>query len=704
MHRKFREWLSVRIEKQPGKMVLSAILLFNILFFLGASLVISSFALDGTENMSFIKAAYCTITMILDAGCISFVVEDIGQTGVGIAVICLIIIVIGMISFTGAVIGYITNLISSYIDRTNAGSNTLCLSGHTVVLNWNTRASEIINDLLYCDCPQRVVVLAGQNKAEIEKEIEERLTDTVNRENEVIWQECSTFGSVSGRIRYWKKRMRKTVTVIVREGDVFSSKQLHDICVEQAATVIILGSDINNTICKLAHRDNLEEQAKGNSQTIKTLMQVADMTAAETSADHQKIVVEISDAWTGSLVDKIIKCKQVDGKCRIVPIYIHEILGQILSQFSLMPELNLAYSELFSNKGTSFYTVDTEETEDRAFIPAYLKAHADAVPLTIMEEQNAKMAYFAANSSRDIQKKREIPDSSYTVKLNPDYWIEKKSVVILGHNSKCRDIMRGFCAFRDEWNYRDGSGEILQIVVIDEEKNLKKMDNYREYPFVIRTVAASIYDRELICDTINWFIEEHEEDTSILILSDDSVQNEDIDANVLANLVYIQDIINNKVEQIPDFDVESIDVIAEIIDPKHYDVVSSYSKNNVVISNRYISKMITQIGENEALFKFYQDILTYDAADSVEFESKEVYTKEVDRFFNEIPEKCTACELIRAVYAASVDETIPKEKQNPSIVLGYVKKGGRMCLFGRDQEETLVKLESGDKLIVFSNH
>lgn len=54
------------------------------------------------------------------------------------------------------------------------------------------------------------------------------------------------------------------------------------------------------------------------------------MTAVETSADHQKIVVEISDAWTGSLVDKIIKCKQVDGKCQIVPIYIHEILGQIL--------------------------------------------------------------------------------------------------------------------------------------------------------------------------------------------------------------------------------------------------------------------------------------------------------------------------------------------------------------------------------------
>lgn len=36
------------------------------------------------------------------------------------------------------------------------------------------------------------------------------------------------------------------------------------------------------------------------------------------------------------------------------------------------------------------------------------------------------------------------------------------------------------------------------------------------------------------------------EDTSILILSDDSALNEDIDANALGNLVYVRDIINTK--------------------------------------------------------------------------------------------------------------------------------------------------------------
>ena len=150
--------------------------------------------------------------------------------------------------------------------------------------------------------------------------------------------------------------------------------------------------------------------------------------------------------------------------------------------------------------------------------------------------------------------------------------------------------------------------------MIDSQNNLDKMNNYKEYPFVTETVAAEIYNKDLICSTIDRVVSANEDDTSILILSDDSALNEDIDANALANLVYVQDIINNKQKNDDNFDVESIDVIVEIVNPKHHDVVNSYSVNNVVISNRYISKMITQIGKKAALFDFYCYILRYDQA------------------------------------------------------------------------------------------
>ena len=597
--KKIREWFNIQLAKNPGRIVLCSIFLFNVIFFLFAAFVISNLAVSGTEKMGFFEAAFCTVTMILDAGCIQFVVADIGKSGVAVVIFCLIVVFVGMITFTGAVIGYITNYISNFIDNANAGAKKLKIYNHSVILNWNTRASEIINDLLYCETKQKVVVLVGANKAEIEKEINERLADTVNRENSELRKKSKEFGRIKQFFYLRKNRFKKNVTVIVREGDVFSSKQLMDISLDHAKMIIILGSDINNTICRFGHKEFLEQRGKGNSQTIKTLMQVADITAATSSDDDQKIIVEITEDWTAELVDKIIEHKQVEGKCNIVPVRVNQILGHILSQFSLMPELNLAYCELFSNKGSTFFARKNGGESEKQFIEEFLSPHNHAIPLSVLKSGETTTNYYLAAHDREIDKTTNVLAPKHSLEINANYWIERKNIVILGHNSRCEDIMKGFESFSAEWKRKDVNEEIVRILVIDDKENLEKMDYYKAYPFVIDTVAAHIYDKDLICATIDKFVSSNEEDTSVLILSDDSALNEDIDSNALANLIYVQDIIRSKKAANPDFDEESIDVVVELINPKHHDVVSSYSVNNVVISNRYISKMITQIGEKE---------------------------------------------------------------------------------------------------------
>lgn len=697
---KIREWINIQAVKNPGNVVLAIILLFNVAFFVISALIISAMSLDGTEKMGFIEAAFCTITMILDAGCIQFVVADIGKSGVAITLVCLCVVIIGMISFTGAVIGYVTNYISHFIESANSGKKKLFLSDHFVILNWNTRASEIVNDMLFSERRQTIVVLVPARKEEIEKEIHERLEDTVARENKNIRDKYAELPLLSRKIAIHKHKLRNRLTVMVREGDVFSSKQLSDISLERARSVVILGNDINNSVCKFENIERREELGRGNSQTIKTLMQVADITADEKSFDNQRIIVEITDEWTGELVNKIIKAKQVDGKCNIIPVKVNDVLGQILSQFCLMPELNYVYSELFSNKGAEFYSVEHKQEDEAAFIRDYLKDHNHAIPVTTAMSKGINYAYYVADEKKDISRISEPEKSDYSVELHKNYWIEKKNVIILGHNSKCRNIMEGFEAFSREW--RNGE-EIVNLVVVDNKKNLEKMNYYRDYPFVNETVEADIYDKDIISSTIDRVVSANVGDTSVLILSDDEALNENIDASALANLVYVREIIDRKLEENPDFDVESIDVIVEIINPKHHDIVNSYSVNNVVISNRYISKMITQISEVEALFDFYNDILTYDAEDTEEYESKEIYIKKVTRYFDSIPEKTTADKLVRAVFEASSD-TSDGKIANPAMILGFVKPGGTVDIFGGDLREIEVELQPGDKLILFSAH
>lgn len=691
---KLREYLSLQIAKYPRRMILLVILLINVCLIALAALIVSRLAPSTLRNRGFWASVFYTITMILDAGCISSVIEDVGQASVAVIFTCLLTVVIGMITFTGAVIGYVTNYISNFIENSNAGARRLRLSGHTVILNWNNRASEIVNDLLYSDRKENVVVLVSDGKETVERDVAERLADTLAKEKQAAAQASRNMGLLQ-RIHYRHTHsLRNQVCVVVRQGDTFSTKQLNDISLSQARTVIILSQDVNHSTCKLEADYRQERYSKGNPQTVKALIQVADITAAETSADDQKIVVEVEDDWTAILVDRIIAHKERLGKCNIVPVRVNKVLGQILSQFSIMPELNLVYSELFSNKGAAFYAAPLPADRDADdYCQTFLRDHRHAIPLSTLETKQGCQCFYLCDTSADLKRRANVTTPKLQVTVREHYEMDRHRIIILGHNSKNKAIMDGFNAFRAEWNT---DRELLDILVIDDKASLERLDYYREYPYVSDVVEAEVYDRDTVIRTIDRFIRESEGDTSILILSDDMALNEELDANALTYLIYVQDIISARLREDPGFDRASVDVVVEILNPKNYDVVHSYSVDNIVISNRYISKMVTQIGEKEALFEFYSDILTYDDNNS-SFESKELYIKPAGKFFDGLPGPCTAEELIRAVYYRS-----PKE--NRAVLLGMVSSGGEMRIFAGDQARIRVELTERDKLILYSAH
>lgn len=700
--KKLKELISVYVAKNPGRAILIGILIFNIIFFTISAFVISTLAPASLREHGFWASIFYTITMILDAGCIQFVVEDIGKTGVILVVVCLLIVLIGMISFTGAVIGYVTNYISGFIESANSGKRKLNISNHTVILNWNSRASEIVNDLLYSEENEKVVILVSERSEEVEKELNNRIEDTLAREEQNLNIKCKEMPFWKKKIYIHKNRLKNNLTIIIREGDTFSSKQLDDISLNQAKTVIILGKDFQSAICKYDYKEKIDKLEKGNTNTIKTLVTVAEITSDENSADDQKIIVEVEDNWTLGLVNKIIEHKERIDKCNIVPVAVNKILGQILAQFSIMPELNLVYSELFSNKGAAFFCKKEKLcTEENTLIREYMEGHLHAIPITNLTTKTGDHTFYVADREESIYKTSNVIPSKSNVLIKKDFWLERRNVVILGHNTKSASIMEGFESFRNEWNFKDGR-EILNIIVIDNEKSLKKLNYYRDYPYVNKVISADIYDRKIIIDTINEFVDDNEGlDVSVLILSDDAVPTEEMDANALTYLIYVEDLIYKRIEQNKNFDKKTIDVVIEILNPKNTDVVRSYSVDNVVISNRYISKMVTQIGEKESLFELYADILTYDEADCESYESKELYVKKVRRFFETIPSKCTAEELIRSVYESSPED-------NKSIVLGYVDADAdtenEVILFSGNQSKIEVELSEWDKIILFSNH
>lgn len=675
MYKKFKEKINIILVTKPRHVVLIIILLLNLILIGGAAVVISLLAPTDIEG-GFWPSIFYTISMILDAGCVQYVVADIGSTNVTLIIVCLITVLIGMVTFSGAVIGYITNYISSFIEDANEGERPLVISDHTVILNWNNRAAEIIHDLLFTEKREVIVVLVNQDKEGTEQKIKDRLSETLKK----------------------NPRLAHKNTVIVKEGDTYSTEQLDNISVSRAKSVIILSED--NSGRPVSELKDASKYGRGNANTIKTLIQVAEMTASADSLDDQNIIVEVEDDWTKKICETIISHKEKISKCHIIVVPVNKILGSILSQFSIMPELNLVYGELFSNEGAEFFCKKTDKPLDETTLMEHmLDDHARAIPIGVRETRKGWHEFYVAQSIEDIRPKMYRGSGDVEVRLNPNFVMEQKNIVILGHNSKSKQLMEGFFAFRNEWNRQTEAGkkDVLNVIAIDTKENLERMDYYRDCPFVVSCVEADIYEDKLICDTINTFVDQNKNDTTVLILSDDMAEPEDVDANALTYLVYLHDIIVKRLKVDPDFDVERIDVIVEIINPKNYDVVHNYSVNNVVISNRYVSKLLTQIGSKDALYEMYNDMLSYDDANATQFVSKEMYTKPVTQFFEVLPPACSGAELVRSVYHASPDD-------NKSLVLGFVSPGGNMTLFTGENLNKTFTLQEKDKIIVYSNH
>lgn len=692
---KFRRWLSIQVAKHPKRVVLVLIILFNVLFITVSAVVISSLSLQGTEKMNFFHAAYYTVTMILDAGCIESVVKDIGTTGVALTLTCLTVIIIGMITFTGAVIGYLTNILNDFIEKANAGNTRLYLSDHTVILNWNARAPEIVNDLLYSDHKETVVALVKSDGEDIKREIEERLYHTIEKENAVVYKKADTMGFFARRRFLKNNKLGNNVTFIVIEGNIFSQKQLKDIRVDLAKAVIILSNDPSDTAGEDDRASN-----EGNPQAVKALMQAADIVSAGKAVHNQNIIIEITDPWTYDIVQRIISGKELGGKCNIVMFYVEKFLGQLLGQLSVTPEMTHVYGDLFSNKGAAFYTDPVQTDDEIGYIRDYLSTHTNAIPLAMLNHNGESYFCFAADNQKDINKRQELKSPGCSVALNK-MSSESKRVIMIGHNSKVEEIMSCYEAYIS-CQTCDRQFSPLKVTVIDDADSLRRMDHYKRYSFVEEAAELDIYQIDKSLEVIDRLLFNASEETSILILSDDTELDENADSSALMYLVYIQDHIKEMLRKNPGYDKKKVKTIVEITDPRHYDIVKGYEMVDAVISNRFTGNIITQIGEKESIYDFYKDLLSYSSYEPGG-QNKKPQLKKVSSFFKETPPTCTAHDLVRAVFEASVSSNVASEKRYPMLVLGYIKANGETIIFSGDLSEINVSLEAEDKMIVYTD-
>jgi hypothetical protein len=313
--------------------------------------------------------------------------------------LAVVVLITGLVLFSGTIIALTTNAIKDYIQKKNSGSGKIHLDQHIVILNWNSKVPELVSDLLYVESKEvTVMILADVDKALAEKMIVNAI-DKAKRETDFI-----------------------KMNVLVKKGDPLLKSDLEDITISHAKTILIMNPD--------QHQEIAHDMSKSDLSVIKIILSLGPIQFLY----QPPIVVEIKHYETKEKILTLSRVVKSLSEHKIMPICFDKRLGQIIAQTIIEHKIEDVYLSMFSFQGSEVYMLKNKTFEE------CLKSHPYAIPLS----QNGNNLYVLGLNHEVIHKRsnhtvepKKLQMKSLKSKVNLD-------VYILGKNNKLKFILDAF--------------------------------------------------------------------------------------------------------------------------------------------------------------------------------------------------------------------------------------------------------------------
>ncbi|MBI9008416.1 MAG: hypothetical protein JEZ05_00155 [Tenericutes bacterium] len=413
---KAKSFLSVKTYKHPRIFVIGTMLLINIVILGVAALI--ALGIDDSFD-SFLDAfANGSLKWMLTPNAILQI--DNPRT----LFLAVVVLVTGMILFTGTIIALTTNAIKDYFQKKKSGSGKIHLDNHIVILNWNNKVPELVADLLYVDEKGlEVVILADINKEYAEKQIINALNQEKFNEKEI-----------------------SSLNVMVKPGDPLLYTELDDISIERAKSLLIMNKDMPESVIKGLSKSDLN--------VIKVILNIGRVDFIY----DPPIVAEIKRIETKDKIETMSRVVKSLHEHMIMPICFDRRLGQIIAQTIINPCMEDIYLSLFSFEDSEIYHL-----KDKTFDKCLLE-NSEAIPVSIKGKDLFVLSL--TNKTKSIIKKKEY--EIIDIKIGKVKQIDNLDVFIVGTNNKLKFIMDSFLEYEKLYN-----NEFKALYV--EEKNLKAM-------------------------------------------------------------------------------------------------------------------------------------------------------------------------------------------------------------------------------------
>ncbi|MFW5894387.1 MAG: TrkA-related ion transporter [Bacillota bacterium] len=462
---KTRSMVSMQTFKHPKLFVILFMILLNILILLIAAWVA---LLIDNQFEGYIDALFNgALKWLLTPNAI-LEIEHPPTLALSVAVL-----VVGLILFTGTIIGLATNMLKDYFASKDSNAGILRVEGHIVILNWNNKVPELIADLVYVKSrTMNIVMLGDVDKTFAEKQIQQALRHT--------------------------KRPAKIdrLNVFIKQGDPLLKRDLESISIHKAEAVLIMSKDVGHVDARSLSQSDLN--------IIRTLLSLGGVRFNTAPT----LVAEVKDIATKVKLMDLSKHVKSLRDYVIIPVCFDRRLGQIIAQSIIHPSIEDVYLSLFSFEGSEVYRVHDTTFEE------VLTDHSHAIPLAATGND----VFVLSESEATKNRKSHFTNSEKPLTLKSLDAKALDDVIIIGSNNKLSFIKEAF----ESYGRLYASPVKVEHIATDEVESLVEAVNRKKGPLTLillsdETAAKAVIDANVFSALLHLETHLKKADTHIIV-------------------------------------------------------------------------------------------------------------------------------------------------------------------------------------------
>jgi voltage-gated potassium channel Kch len=495
--------------------------------------------------MGFFEAAWEGMMRTLDAGTMG------GDEGWGFRFV-MFFVTLGGVFVVSTLIGVLTTGVEDKITQLRKGRSLVLESDHTVILGWTPQVFTIISELVLANENRKsgavIVIMADQDKVEMEDAIRERISDV------------------------------KNTRVICRSGSPIDLTDIELVSPHAARSIIIL-----------------PEGDDPDTHVIKSVLALTN--SPKRRAEPYHIVTQIRDPKNMDVVAMI-------GQRDIVqPVLTNDLIARVVAQTSRQSGLSIVYTELMNFGGDEIYFKEESALTGKTYGEALL-AYEDSALMGLrradgsaqinppmnsaLQAGDAVIAISADDDTIRLAAQPTMPDASAIHSNDKRAKTAPEKCLILGWNRSGATIIHELDSYVPKGSL---------VTVVSDLDNLEKQ---------IRSQAGQLKNQKVEVkegDTTDRALLESlrvQDYDHVIVLADNHLEPQEADARTLVTLLHLRDMSQK--------DETPFSIVSEMLDLRNRELAEAANVDDFIVSEHLVSLMMSQLSENRGLLPVFTDI------------------------------------------------------------------------------------------------